>query len=342
MTKIDETELARWIDDWGETSGDDIHASDDDAYIANRIMEHHTGGEYPDGTDWNAAWESLRTMVRPALERVDGFMPHGSEYVAHAVRALDAGVDPDTGEELERDEAPAEPYRASFRIRAIAGADPQDGPSLDRVIQAADDDYRRDVIAGGDDARSQWRSAAAYEWRKLMLEPHDKPTEPVHDGSALAVIAVSMMYAPDATRAMIARDMLAADLPTMRDLRGLANTPEKDVPVDTLIPDLMDSWPDATPDRDTLLDRDHAAWRILCPIVENAPAPVEGHVCGLLSMVDHFEYSGAVAASHAERALRFDPSDRFAAASLDAESVPDPSCGLTDRMDLANGTGATR
>ena len=37
---------------------------------------------------------------------------------------------------------------------------------------------------------------------------------------------------------------------------------------------------------DTLTDRDHAAWRILSPIQQNAPAPVEGHIYGLLGMLD--------------------------------------------------------
>ena len=54
------------------------------------------------------------------------------------------------------------------------------------------------MISGGDAARADWRNAAAYEWRRLMLEPH-APTDPVSDVSALAVIAVSMRYAPDAT-----------------------------------------------------------------------------------------------------------------------------------------------
>ena len=59
---------------------------------------------------------------------------------------------------------------------------PEDEPALDKVIQAADADYRHDVISGGDVARADWRNAAAYEWRRLMLEPH-APTDPVSDVS---------------------------------------------------------------------------------------------------------------------------------------------------------------
>ena len=55
------------------------------------------------------------------------------------------------------------------------------------------------------------------------------------------------------------------------------------VPVDTLITDLVGQWPDATPDRDTLTDRDHAAWRILSPIQQNAPAP-DDHCMALTGM----------------------------------------------------------
>ena len=193
-------------------------------------------------------------------------------------------------------------------------------------------------------ARADWRNAAAYEWRRLMLEPH-APTDPVSDVSALAVIAVSMRYAPDATRAMIATDVLGPDLPTMGGLRDIIGTPERDVPVDTLITDLVGQWPDATPDRDTLIDRDHAAWRILSPIQQNAPAPVEGHIYGLLGMLDHVEYlgrTGETGRMHAERALRFDPSDRFASAVLDTAPTADGSTGLAELADIAQDRGASR
>lgn len=269
---IDDGELRQWIDEWGEESHDDILPSDDEADIANRILEHHTRGEYAGDVDWNGAWESLRGIVGPALEHVHGFFPDGAETLARYVREIDMGIDPDTGEDLERAAIEEPAFRTSFRIRAMADADPEDEPALDKVIQAADADYRHDVISGGDVARADWRNAAAYEWRRLMLEPH-APTDPVSDVSALAVIAVSMRYAPDATRAMIATDVLGPDMPTMGGLRDIIGTPEQDVPVDTLITDLVGQWPDATPDGDTLTDRDHAAWRILSPIQQNAPGP---------------------------------------------------------------------
>lgn len=163
--------------------------------------------------------------------------------------------------------------------------------------------------------------------------------------SALAVIAVSMRYAPDATRAMIATDVLGPDMPTMGGLRDIIGTPEQDVPVDTLITDLVGQWPDATPDRDTLTDRDHAAWRILSPIQQNAPAPVEGHIYGLLGMLDHVEYlgrTGETGRMHAERALRFDPSDRFASAVLDTAPAADGSTGLAELADIAQDRGTIR
>ena len=116
-------------------------------------------------------------------------------------------------------------------------------------------------------------------------------------------------------------------------------------PVDTLITDLVGQWPDATPDRDTLTDRDHAAWRILSPIQQNAPAPVEGHIYGLLGMLDHVEYlgrTGETGRMHAERALRFDPSDRFASAVLDTAPAADGSTGLAELADIAQDRGASR
>ena len=295
--------------------------------IANRILEHHTRGEYAGDVDWNGAWESLRSIVGPALEHVHGFFPDGAETLARYVREIDMGIDPDTGEDLERAAIEEPAFRTSLQ-------DPRHGrrrprghePALDKVIQAADADYRHDVISGGDVARADWRNAAAYEWRRLMLEPH-APTDPVSDVSALAVIAVSMRYAPNHERPGDDCDRRArpghADHGRPTDIIG---TPEQDVPVDTLITDLVGQWPDATPDRDTLTDRDHAAWRILSPIQQNAPAPVEGHIYGLLGMLDHVEYLGRTGETgriHAERALRFDPSDRFASAVLDTAPTVD-------------------
>ena len=132
---IDDGELRQWIDEWGEESHDDILASDDEADIANRILEHHTHGEYPDDVDWNDAWESLRSIIEPALEHVHGFFPDGAETLARYVREIDMGIDPDTGEDLERAAIEEPAFRTSFRIRAMADADPEDEPALDKVIQ---------------------------------------------------------------------------------------------------------------------------------------------------------------------------------------------------------------
>ena len=144
---IDNGELRQWIDEWGEEPHDDILPSDDEADIANRILEHHTRGEYAGDVDWNGAWESLRGIVGPALEHVHGFFPDGAETLARYVREIDMGIDPDTGEDLERAAIEEPAFRTSFRIRAMAGADPEDEPALDKVIQAADADYRHDVIS---------------------------------------------------------------------------------------------------------------------------------------------------------------------------------------------------
>ena len=89
---IDDGELRQWIDEWGEESHDDILPSDDEADIANRILEHHTRGEYAGDVDWNGAWESLQGIVGPALEHVHGFFPDGAETLARYVREIDMGI----------------------------------------------------------------------------------------------------------------------------------------------------------------------------------------------------------------------------------------------------------
>ena len=122
---IDDGELRQWIDEWGEESHDDILPSDDEADIANRILEHHTRGEYAGDVDWNGAWESLRGIVGPALEHVHGFFPDGAETLARYVREIDMGIDSDTSEDLERAAIEEPAFRTSFRIRAMADADPE-------------------------------------------------------------------------------------------------------------------------------------------------------------------------------------------------------------------------
>lgn len=187
---IDDGELRQWIDEWGEESHDDILPSDDEADIANRILEHHTRGEYPDDVDWNDAWESLRSIVGPALEHVHGFFPDGAETLARYVREIDMGIDPDTGEDLERAAIEEPAFRTSFRIRAMADADPEDEPALDKVIQAIEnaladhlgDPYGRDDWDGhlepnvGDHGLFHcgcgWKSSVPDigEWRRHMAD----------------------------------------------------------------------------------------------------------------------------------------------------------------------------
>ena len=88
---IDDGELRQWIDEWGEESHDDILPSDDEADIANRILEHHTRGEYAGDVDWNGAWESLRGIVGPALEHV--LAKHYRERLAEEIDLLDEAGD---------------------------------------------------------------------------------------------------------------------------------------------------------------------------------------------------------------------------------------------------------
>ena len=69
------------------------------------------------------------------------------------------------------------------------------------------------------------------------------------------------------------------------------------------------------------------------------------HIYGLLGMLDHVEYlgrTGETGRMHAERALRFDPSDRFASAVLDTAPAADGSTGLAELADIAQDRGTIR
>lgn len=63
-------------------------------------------------------------------------------------------------------------------------------------------------------------------------------------------------------------------------------------------------------------------------------------------MLDHVEYlgrTGETGRMHAERALRFDPSDRFASAVLDTAPTADPGpTGLAELADIAQDRGTIR
>ena len=77
--------------------------------------------------------------------------------------------------------------------------------------------------------------------------------------------------------------------------------------------------------------------------LSNTPLPV--HIYGLLGMLDHVEYlgrTGETGRMHAERALRFDPSDRFASAVLDTAPAADGSTGLAELADIAQDRGTIR
>lgn len=69
-------------------------------------------------------------------------------------------IDPNASGTFQTGGRPDIGHGPSFLIRALADADPETGPSLDHVIELADDDYRHDVIAGaGPHAASGGRPA---------------------------------------------------------------------------------------------------------------------------------------------------------------------------------------
>ena len=116
----------------GEESHDDILPSDDEADIANRILGPH----------------ARRISGRRRLERRVGIaaehrraragararlLPGRRETLARYVREIDYGHRPPTPARTWNAPPSREPaFRTSFRIRAMAGADPEDEPPSTR------------------------------------------------------------------------------------------------------------------------------------------------------------------------------------------------------------------
>ncbi|OZG59884.1 hypothetical protein BLEM_2059 [Bifidobacterium lemurum] len=316
---IDDDTLHEWIRQWGE-SYDDVRMRDTALDVANRIADLATGKEYDDSTaDWTATFKRLEQLVAPALERLDGDLYAGSRFIADEIESVSLGDPSDDGDLW--DESVSLATTPGFMIRSEAAArNIGDEPSLNEIITAADADYRRAVVSGGQAMRHMWRDAAVYDWEKLMAEPR-RAGEQADDAGKLAVIAVAMQYAPQAMSAMIAASVLDPDGHDLDALRRIARTPEADVDVDRLFTDLVEHA-----DRDATVARDHAAWGILDPIAANADTNTAWRVESLLAMFDLAEGDLATAASHARDAIGYNPDDRIASGVLDR--IPDPDNGV--------------
>lgn len=159
--------------------------------------------------------------------------------------------------------------------------------------------------------RTTWRNAAAYDWSKLMAEQRSTG-EWSSDANRLAVLGVTMQFAPESTCMMIASDILAENAPlSLPALRERINTPDGMVNTDLLFSRLIDNG--TTPDP----ARIGMAMGILGPLEANAPTDACYRIIGLKAMLGLAMGDGEQARELAEQAIGYDASDRFASSVLD-------------------------
>ena len=167
--------------------------------------------------------------------------------------------------------------------------------------------------------RTTWRNAAAYDWSKLMAEPRSTG-EWSSDANRLAVLGVTMQFAPESTCMMIASDILAENAPlSLPALRERINTPDGMVNTDLLFSRLIDNG--TTPDP----ARIDMAMGILGPLEANAPTDACYRIIGLKAMLSLAMGDGEKARELAEQAIGYDASDRFASSVLDRLPETDPA-----------------
>lgn len=195
-------------------------------------------------------------------------------------------------------------------------------PPLDELITAATHEYLDSGMTYdgfSEHVRTTWRNAAAYDWSKLMAEPRSTG-EWSSDANRLAVLGVTMQFAPESTCMMIASDILAENAPlSLPALRERINTPDGMVNTDLLFSRLIDNG--TTPDP----ARIDMAMGILGPLEANAPTDACYRIIGLKAMLSLAMGDGEKARELAEQAIGYDASDRFASSVLDRLPETDPA-----------------
>lgn len=303
--RITRETMIGWIEHWGE-SYDDVRPDDGAMRLANRIIEYNAATETIEALrNPDAVYDELASILQPVLSSMDGTYFAGSEWFAGEVDRMEA--DRINGERPEEtDGLASEEPRIPFIVESEATAADTDEPPLDELITAATHEYLDSGMTYdgfSEHVRTTWRNAAAYDWSKLMAEPRSTG-EWSSDANRLAVLGVTMQFAPESTCMMIASDILAENAPlSLPALRERINTPDGMVNTDLLFSRLIDNG--TTPD----------------------PARIDMAmgILGLKAMLSLAMGDGEKARELAEQAIGYDASDRFASSVLDRLPETDPA-----------------
>lgn len=319
--RITRETMIGWIEHWGE-SYDDVRPDDGAMRLANRIIEYNAATETIEALrNPDAVYDELASILQPVLSSMDGTYFAGSEWFAGEVDRMEA--DRINGEQPEEtDGLASEEPRIPFIVESEATAADTDEPPLDELITAATHEYLDSGMTYdgfSEHVRTTWRNAAAYDWSKLMAEPRSTG-EWSSDANRLAVLGVTMQFAPESTCMMIASDILAENAPlSLPALRERINTPDGMVNTDLLFSRLIDNG--TTPDP----ARIDMAMGILGPLEANAPTDACYRIIGLKAMLSLAMGDGEKARELAEQAIGYDASDRFASSVLDRLPETDPA-----------------
>lgn len=319
--RITRETMIGWIEHWGE-SYDDVRPDDGAMRLANRIIEYNAATETIEALrNPDAVYDELASILQPVLSSMDGTYFAGSEWFAGEVDRMEA--DRINGEQPEEtDGLASEEPRIPFIVESEAAAADTDEPPLDELITAATHEYLDSGMTYdgfSEHVRTVWRDAAAYDWSKLMAEQRSTG-EWSSDANRLAVLGVTMQFAPESTCMMIASDILAENAPlSLPALRERINTPDGMVNTDLLFSRLIDNG--TTPDP----ARIDMAMGILGPLEANAPTVACYRIIGLKAMLSLAMGDGEKARELAEQAIGYDASDRFASSVLDRLPETDPA-----------------
>lgn len=296
--RITRETMIGWIEHWGE-SYDDVRPDDGAVRLANRIIEYNEMTEtVEDLGNPDAVYDELASILQPVLSSMDGTYFAGSEWFAGEVDRMEADRI-NGGQPEETDGLVSEGPRIPFIVEAEATAADTDEPPLDELITAATREYLDSGMTYdgfSEHVRTTWRNAAAYDWSKLMAEQRSTG-EWSSDTNRLAVLGVTMQFAPESTCMMIASDILAENaplsLPALRERIGMA-------------------------------------MGILGPLEANAPTDACYRIIGLKAMLGLAMGDGEQARELAEQAIGYDASDRFASSVLDRLPETDPAMEATN------------
>ena len=217
--RITRETMIGWIEHWGE-SYDDVRPDDGAMRLANRIIEYNAATETIEALrNPDAVYDELASILQPVLSSMDGTYFAGSEWFAGEVDRMEA--DRINGEQPEEtDGLASEEPRIPFIVESEATAADTDEPPLDELITAATHEYLDSGMTYdgfSEHVRTTWRNAAAYDWSKLMAEPRSTG-EWSSDANRLAVLGVTMQFAPESTCMMIASDIDKLEIVTGANL----------------------------------------------------------------------------------------------------------------------------